>query len=394
LVPFLLTSSAAGASSAPRVDPKTGRVRVLFLGEVASTNWLFLRWINADPQFIMTRVPLDIEWISMAEAKRFARIYLPRSEQAVRSGYDVLVFEDFTPVVMQVAVLDWFQSCISQGMGIALIEYVYWGGLGAGTNEIGKWTVMDFYQVFPADVVMNDFPASQGRAFYQVRNPEGPLNLPGLESVPLNRGHHGDMIPRPGSVVEAVWSGSQTPCMVTGTYGEGHTLQLGQGWDNIPDETRLHYAYLIDYIFNQIFCIADLPYPKDLAFVHTVRKMFATYQDRRVAAIDLLEFVERFGANPTKAVGLLDAMETDHETAMKLYLAGQYDGARDELADLLDKFGKVDDELLEARNRALFWVYAAEWVTVSAVTMVCGSLLWVLMVRRRFYREVAVTRAS
>jgi hypothetical protein len=338
----------------------------------------------------MTRVPLSVEHIEMAEALRFARIYLPRSEEAVRSGYDVLVFEDFTPVVMPLAVLGWFQSCISKGMGIGLIEFVNWGG----TNEIPRWMVMDFYRVFPADLVLNDIQASQGRTFYEVTNPNGPLNLPGLGSTPLNRGHHGDMIPRSGSTTEAVWKGRQTPCMVTGTYGEGITLQLDHGWDNIPDEARLRYGYLVDYIFNQLFCIADLPYPEDLALVHMIRTMFITYRDRSLATMVLLEFVEGLGANPAKAQRLLDALESEYQGAMTLYLTGQYEGASNELAELIEGLSKVDEESMKAKNRALLWVYAVEWATVSATTMVCGCILWVLMVRRRLYREVAVTRAT
>jgi len=390
-LPLIIALSCINASCAPRTDPHTGRVRILFLGEVASDNALFLGWIATDPQFVLTRVPLSIEHISIDEALRFARIYLPRSEGDLSTRYDVTVLEDFTPVVIPTPAFDWIQSCISRGMGIALIELVNWVGIG---NDIDKWMALDFYRVFPAEVALNDVGAQFGRTYYKVLNPNGPLDLPGVESVPLNRGHHGDMIPRPGSTTEAIWSGRQTPCMVTSTYGEGHALHLGHGWDNIPDDPRYHYTYLIDYIFNQLFYIADLPYPQDLALVHRVRAMFVSFEDRRKGTLGVVDFVERFGANAARALELLDSTEAGRQSANSMYLTGRYEEASEALDELLDQFSEIDQELMRAKERALLWVYAIEWVSVLGVSMVCGSVLWILMVRRRLYREVYVTRAS
>jgi len=387
---LILAFSSMDASSAPRTDPQTGRVRVLFLGEVASDNALFLGWIATDPQFVMTRVPLSTEHISMTEALRFARIYLPRSEEALWTRYDVTVFEDFTPVVIPASLFEWIQSSASRGMGIELIELVNWVGIG---NDIERWMALDFYRVFPAEVVLNDVGAQFGRTYYKVLNPDGPLSLPGIESVPLNRGHHGDMIPRPGSTTEAIWSGRQTPCMVTSTYGEGRTLHLGHGWDNIPDEPRVHYEFLIDYIFNQLFYIAELAYPEDLPLVHRIRTMFVSFEDRRRGTLGVVDFVERFGANPTKALQLLDSAELGLQSASSMYLSGRYEEAADTLDDLLDQFPGIDEELMRSKSRALLWVYAVEWISVLGVSMVCGSSLWILMVRRRLYRGVSVTRA-
>jgi hypothetical protein len=372
-----------------RTDPNTGRVRILFLGEVAWTNDLFLGWLTAEPQFVFTRVPLDIEWISMREAKRFARIYLPRTMEDLVQYYEVSVFEDFSPDVLTLAILDWFETAIYDGMGLALIEYVNWGG----TNDIPKWMTLKFYDVWPADTVMNDINAAQGRTYYRVVNEKGPLQLPGIEGTPLNRGHHGDMDPREGSTIEAQWRGRKTPSMVTSTFGEGRTLQLGHGWDNIPDEPRLHYPYLMDFIFNQMFYIADLPYPEDLELVHALRTMFVSYEDRKKATMAVLDFVEMFGANPSKPVEMLDDIEVRHIEASSLYLTQDFEGARDILSPLLGEFAKVDVELLEAKNRALFWVYLIEWMAVSSTCMICGVILWTLMVRRRLYRSVSTTKA-
>lgn len=383
---LFLTLLLSGAAA--RTDPATGRVRILFMGEVASTNDLFLGWLNAEPQFVFTRVPLDVEWITLKEAKRFARIYLPRSKRDLEGAYDVTVFEDYSPDVLPLDILEWFQAAISEGMGIALIEYVNWGG----TNDIQKWMDLQFYEVFPAEIVMNDIQASQGRTFYEVQNEDGLLDIPGIEGVPLNRGHHGDMVAREGATVEAIWKGRRTPSLVTSSYGQGHTLQLAHGWDNIPDEPRLHYGYLMDFIFNQVLYIADLEFPEDLELVHSLRTLFVNYEDRREATLSVLDFVQRFGANPEGAMEMLGSMRERHEEASRMYLTQDYEGARSLLLPLMDEFSLIDRELMRAKDRALMWIYIIEWTSVSAAFMVTSTILWTLMVRRRLYRDVGTTR--
>jgi hypothetical protein len=364
-----------------------GRARVLFIGEVAATNQLFLDWIKVEPKFLLTTVPCDLEWVSLKEAKRFARMYLPRSEARLREEQDVMVFEDFSPSVLPLSFLEWGRSAIRDGMGIALIEFAYWGG----TNEIQMWMTMEFYGVFPAETVVNLHPAEAGRTFYRVENEDGPLDLPGIESTPMNSGYHGDLKPRAGAVVEATWRGRGTPAMVTSTYGEGNTLQLDHGWDNIPGEIRLTYEYLPDYIFNQIFSIAGIPFPEDLLTVHATRASLLAYSDRKRGSIAVIEFVERFGADYSRVEEHLNSMDERYDEASVLYLNGEYERAGDLLFELLDEFTDVESELIEAKDRAFLWIYIAEWTSVLGVGIICGVSLWTLMVRRRLFRDVDTT---
>jgi hypothetical protein len=44
------------------------------------------------------------------------------------------------------------------------------------------------------------------------------------------------------------------------------------------------------------------------------------------------------------------------------------------------------------KDRALAWVYVTEWLAITGTTMICGYVLWAIMVRRRLYRAVRVTR--
>ena len=53
---------------------------------------------------------------------------------------------------------------------------------------------------------------------------------------------------------------------------------------------------------------------------------------------------------------------------------------------------EADELALRAKQTALFWVYVIEWLVVTATLLVCATVLWALMVRRRLYREVSATR--
>jgi hypothetical protein len=78
--------------------------------------------------------------------------------------------------------------------------------------------------------------------------------------------------------------------------------------------------------------------------------------------------------------------------AKQHYLDQEYPQASSLLEDVLDEMESLLDEALRLKDQALVWIYLIEWMTVTGVFLVAGFTLWTLMVRRRLYREVAVTR--
>ena len=62
------------------------------------------------------------------------------------------------------------------------------------------------------------------------------------------------------------------------------------------------------------------------------------------------------------------------------------------LKDILEGFQALSEESMELKERAFFWIYFVEWLAVSGTLLICVMVLWSLMVRRRLYRQVEVTR--
>jgi hypothetical protein len=57
----------------------------------------------------------------------------------------------------------------------------------------------------------------------------------------------------------------------------------------------------------------------------------------------------------------------------------------------LDELDRIAEDSMELKDETLFWIYVTQWLTVTSAALICGFVLWSLMVRRA-YREVGVTR--
>jgi hypothetical protein len=383
----LLLVSAEG-----KTDPDTGKCRVIWVGEISSNNEMVLDWIAAEPRMELTRaVPCDLQLLMLDEAKRFARIYLPRSYDSLMAGTDVAIFHDFHPKVLPVGSIEWFRHGVESGMGLCLIEFAYRVASYAGMNE---WPLLRIYDAFPGKFVINQIEAIYGRQFYEVVR-EGPLlDLPGLEKQLMNWGWHGDLEPRQGAVTWAIWRGRRTPALVTGQYGEGMVIQADHGWDTIPQGTKRKWQYVTDYVYNNIIFVAGLAFPEDVELVHHTRVKFVRYRDERAMILLMIDFIERFGANPAPFEMEMGEMEGRLDEAESLYIDAQIERSAQILDELLEGFADLNDGLLEAKDRVMVWIYVSEWLAVTGTSMGCGFALWTLMVKRRYYREIGVTRTG
>ena len=212
-------------STYARIDEDTLKARILYLGDASfPPNQLILQCILAEPKFSTVIVPCDTYFISLPEAKKLTRLYLPRSYDALNSTQDVVIIHNISPTIIPRNVLEFIQRLAEEeGLGVGLISFMFWGG-GAGTNHIEVWMTLRFYDLFPADVdTLRDIPSQFGRTFWSVVRDYPILGLPDIEKQPMQTlgNHGGDIMPRPGTSVHAVWNGRNTPVMVTGTYGSG-----------------------------------------------------------------------------------------------------------------------------------------------------------------------------
>ena len=80
----------------------------------------------------------------------------------------------------------------------------------------------------------------------------------------------------------------------------------------------------------------------------------------------------------------------EHERAVQV--RQEYEAALGGIEEAISEMKEIALDSSELKRKALIWVYITEYLAVSGTCMATGFLLWTLMVKRRLYREVGLTR--
>ncbi|MBU7004226.1 MAG: hypothetical protein HXS50_01570 [Theionarchaea archaeon] len=380
-----------GAYSQPKVDPDSGRIRMLMIGETGSRNQEATYFLLSDPMVDLTIIPAG-DVADVETSKRFVRIYLPRTRDKLVSSFDVIELFDFVPHVLTDLHIKWMHDAVRDfGLGFALVEMSWYAVSDWTGNDAGAWMATILYDAYPCDMVIGKQNAN---TYYMDIVLNDPLvDIPGLDKVEITGvGAHGIQKAREGSKVFTVWRIKKEDAIVGGEFGSGTTLMIPMGWDNVPDKTEAAWDYYIDFVLNHAYYVARVPLPEDLNLARSIRLAFNEYLTRRAIAASLIEFIGRFGANTVSIEEIIAELGEEKERAQQLYIEGDFESSWDVLKDVLEGFQALSEESMKLKERAFFWIYLVEWLAVTGTLLVCGMALWSLMVRRRLYRQVEVTR--
>lgn len=178
------------------------------------------------------------------------------------------------------------------------------------------------------------------------------------------------------------------PYTVVWDYGEGRsvaftpsTLSMNTDWEYFPD-----------MVINLLIYTYDGNPPTDYAVVHNLRLSFETYNSGRSIALSLMDFADKMGA--TVRVPEMTVAEANEKLAeaRQLFLEREMDQAARTMEQAQDLLGEAGEQAIEARNSVMMWVFMVEWLAVTATFLVSGVVLHSLLIRRRMYREVEITR--
>jgi len=389
----ILQGTLSAGLGVPKIDPETGKIRMLMIGEVDIHHQDATYFLLSDPRVDLTLIPAG-DIADPDTSKRFVRIYVPRTKEKLVSNFDVIELFDFVPYVLRNEHIQWIHDAVrDHGLGLALVEMGWYAVSDWTGNDAAAWSGTVLYQAYPADLVLGK---QNLRTAYMDITTESLLTaLPLFDRIPLTTvEQHGIQVARAGSVVYTVWRAGKEDAIIGGTYGAGTTLMIPMGWDNVPDATERGWEYYVDFVLNHAYYVANLPLPEDPDLARRLRNSFNEYLTRRSLAAALLDFVGKFGANTAGIEKLIGDLEGDRKRAERLYIEGDYEAAWQTMDNLLSEFAELSEESMKLRQRALLWVYLIEWLAVTATLLLCGAALWTLMVRRRLYREVKTTRAS
>ena len=110
--------------------------------------------------------------------------------------------------------------------------------------------------------------------------------------------------------------------------------------------------------------------------------------------VSLLEFIEKFGISTVDLYLEMESIQEIKEQAEVLFRQDDYDGAAEVFEDVNAAWGELNVRAIKVKENALVWVYLIEWLVVTSAAIIAGSLVWALMIKRRYYREISTTRTG
>ncbi len=388
LLMFLLSLSSIQAG---RRDPETFRVRILYIGDGWGPSPV--PKFQVDPAFTCLSIPASqfhvghgVTTFDIPTMRRFVRLYMPRTFDSLLGGSDLLIFSDANVAFMGNDHLRWFrEALLEHGLGIVMV-----GGLETfGAPRALPWTPLE--DLLPVDFVMG--PPVQ-RSF-KLRTA---IEHPFTESLPWNTMpyfHSTNKVTLKQSATLLMTSDQITqPPLSYADFGEGRSVAHSMDWTPGAGRDVMEWEYYPDYVANIAFLATRNEIPQDAELLHELRVNFWTTTSRLTIVVDTLGFVERFGANTRDVEDRLGEVTEMITRAEELYIEQEYQGSRELIYGIDELIIDLNEEEIDLKDRALFWVYLTEWTVTTGAALLAGSVLWSLMVRRRLYREVGTTRTG
>jgi len=384
---------AAGRDT--RVDPQTGMIRILFMGDALMESGFVTPIIVQDPLVKLTAVPVEFitrKYVSIDYAAATLRMYLPRTEQALRNGYDMVIITDAREPFFPPKIQYWIKRGVTEtGLGFLMA-----GGPQSfgGSLDNPSWESSPVGDILPCKCPRDLWDLS--KSYHLVPVPaykDHPLvrNIPWQEVFLFN---HQRVVEKEGAVVvgRSDRNPKNSPILMYMDVGKGRSEAFVFDWGGNGPQDFHRWAYAPVVLSNLIYYSVGVKIPEDTTLFLRFRNKLAGYYSTRSFAISIIDFAEEFGANVAKANAELAAADDLRKQVIRQYVAGEYDNSLTTLDQALAKIKDVADIAMKAKDEALLWVYVIEWFTVSGTLMISASIVWALMVRRAAYREVGVTR--
>jgi hypothetical protein len=183
--------------------------------------------------------------------------------------------------------------------------------------------------------------------------------------------------------------GDDPPLLLSWEYGEGMTWTIGQVGG--PEGLWRDQVYGLDMFVNLILHSLGRPLPEDIVLVNTIRQRFQLMTERVSSLYSFMDFVELFGASSFRLIDEQRVVEEIVENAENLYLDGLYQDSLIELRRGEEVIQDLEEMAVKWKNQALYWIYFIEWALVTGTLTLTGSFTYMVMLRRRLYRQVGLT---
>jgi len=374
----------------------TKRIGVLAIGDTSYGESPVLGWLSLDFAVQWQELPTDVgDIMSDKDAMKITRIYTPRTLDRLTQTYDVLLLLEprmwFTGTQLHM-----FKESVDLGVSSLLTMW---------PDDEGYSSLVDseLAQVYP-QAFAPVFEAAQDVPYKVVLNSKAPPVLTPFLKVGIERfaGHKTRALhPKQGSTTWA-WAvkgglgTSREPYIISWKYGENdaETWTIGVDVDEQWFGRDGGNEYGGDILLNMLYYSVGKPLPENIELVHNLRNAFYRYSLEKKLVFSMIDFVDKFGANTAKLEREIEKADEGKKLAEQSFMEGDYQSSYSQIKAMVDELRTLNQEAVRIKDKALFWVFLTEWTVVSGVLLAAGVLLFSLMIRKRLYKEVLVTRTA
>jgi len=386
---------------------KTEPVRVLYTGDPypGQTPYVYMK---VEPLLRVTPIQASRDYLwgffTASDIRKAIRLYMPRSYRSLIESYDIIIISDSNVASFTTDHLLWFRrAVVEEDRGLVMVG----GHETFGTNgHHPDWGQSQVGDLLPVETVYGGYESGR-LEIYDTQN-VFMESLPWRDDLPFLRNYPSNMVrAKPGADVLArttvTWDlvynrkylNWNNPFFSTWDFdGKGRVFAMAGDWTPGGGWQFMQWEYQPDFVVNLMLYCDKRDIPADLDLVHTVRMRLSALGHRRTMIISLIDFIETFGANSADTLQAVKEVDEKRRTADQLYLDQDFDGALEAANGALELMDRAEDIAEKSKANALLWVYASEWLVVTGTFLICGFVLWSLMVRRRLYRDVSSTRLS
>ena len=357
--------------------------------------------MRLDPLFSIEFVPATYrDWVSaagltIADEQRMIRIYMPRTTETIISRIDVVVLANANRDAVGARNIELLYRGFQQA-DLGLFMSGGWESFGGSGPSYPSWDDTSIGNLLPVVGVPETWP-QLGRLV--IDRPEHEV----ISSIPWDsrtlaypdRWDHNIVTIREGAnqLAHLLWgAGIKHPLMITwdlegrnaifALTSEIHRLSwYGDPWE---------YDY--DFGANIMIYLDRRPVPQETEVVHRARSEILEIAGRKSYVMDILEFSESFGANTNTIRSRFGEVDEVIARANEEYIDLRYQEMLETNELIVSMLEELQEEAIKLKDRALMWVYMIEWLSVTFTALTCGFVLWTVMVRRKLYRQVQVTR--
>ena len=412
LATILLTLAVQPPQASGLAD---GRIGVPYIGCLARSTPFW--WMRSDPLFSLNFVQATLrDWAGWGPVQvaafevqvyRMVRLYMPRSVSDLTSRFDVIILANANRLAVSPRNVEMLSGGVKEGT-MGLLMAGGWESFGGafGSPAWGDSSIGELLPTKDAGTIYIHKPA--GVHFLKIDKPEHEfmMSLPWDKTQPFMQNfHHNLVTAKPGAKVLAhveSLSYKDHPGFVTWELdNEARTFAItGEIFGPSSEPNQVHtmctrgnpWEYALDFGGNLMIYLDRRPVPQDIQLIHRVRTRMFDVSTRKSLLFALLEFCDSFGANTDKINLRIDEVNQMALDVLPSYLELRFEEVLEVYDQVHEMLGEIEEDAIQLKNRALFYVYIIEWLAVSGTAMVAGFLLWSIMVRRRLWKEVHTTK--